>query len=176
MGAGTAYIGLGSNLGRRTDNLRAALARLGRVDEVKITAVSGIYETSPISTEGGYFLNAVARVETSLDPVQLLGELLGAESELGRTRRRGGKDARKIDIDLLLYDDAVVREKDLILPHPRMLHRRFVMEPLSEIEPDVAIPPAGITASEAAARLEKSCPDQEIRRLGTLDELRFNKD
>ena len=172
MGAKTAYIGLGSNLGDRVRALEAAVEKLKTLEDSRYIALSGLYETSPIGVEGGPFLNAVAVIETGLKPGLLLQALLSTEATMGRTRKPGKAGSRLIDLDLLLYGDAAAEEKNLTIPHPRMLQRRFVMEPLAELAPNLKIPPTGITAFEAAADLTKSHPEQEVRRIGTLQEVK----
>lgn len=167
-----AYIGLGSNLNDRVEAITTALGKLKKLGNCDLTAVSSFYETSPVEVMGGSFINAVARIETGLEPRELLRMLLDMETAMGRTRRHGETDARNIDLDLLLFGDTVIDEKGLILPHPRMLERRFVMEPLAELAPGLEIHPAGITASEAAVHLEENHPEQKIRKLGTLEEVK----
>ena len=90
----------------------------------------------------------------------------------GRHREPGKTGSRVIDLDLLLYGCAAFKEETLILPHPRMLSRRFVLEPLAELAPDLEIPPTGVTTSRAAAELAKSHPEQEVKRLGRLEEIK----
>ena len=172
MGKRTAYIGLGSNLGNRILALETAVEKLKALPDTRYNALSGLYETSPVEAEGGPFLNAVAVIETVLEPGILLEALLGMETAMGRTRQPGKTGSRLIDLDLLLYGNSTVEEKKLTLPHPRMLGRRFVMEPLAELAPDLKVPPTGITAFKAAANLAKSHPEQEVRRLGTLEEIK----
>jgi 2-amino-4-hydroxy-6-hydroxymethyldihydropteridine diphosphokinase len=132
----TAYIGLGSNLGDRGENLRRALERLGAA------RVSTIRETDPVGvTEQPRFLNAVAELETGLPPRALLDRLLEIERDLGRDRESEERwGPRTIDLDLLLYDDEVIDEPGLTVPHPRLAERRFVLEPLHELAPDLVLP------------------------------------
>jgi 2-amino-4-hydroxy-6-hydroxymethyldihydropteridine diphosphokinase len=172
MGLKTVYIGLGSNLGDRVLALDATVTRLKTVEDTQYIALSGIYETSPVGVGGGLFLNAVAVMETGLGPEVLLKVLLSMETARGRVREQGEDRSRNIDLDLLLFANTVVEEKKLTVPHPLMLHRRFIMEPLAELAPDLKIPPSGITASEAASDLAIQHPEQIIRRLGTLEELK----
>lgn len=136
----SAFIGLGSNLGERLDNLRRALAQLDAVNEIIIRDLSALYETSPVGgQEQGHFLNACARLDTSLSPTKLLLTMLDAENSLGRVRKeRWGP--RIIDLDLLVYEKIVINSPLLILPHPRLIERDFVLIPLAEIAPDL-IPP-----------------------------------
>jgi len=169
-----AYIGLGSNLGNRVLALETAFEKLKTLPDTRCLSLSDLYETSPVELEGGLFLNAVAAIETCMGPDLLLESLLGLETALGRTRKQSKPLSRAVDLDLLLYRDTVIEGKNLTVPHPRMLHRRFVMEPLAELAPDLEIPPTGITASEAAAKLAVLHPEQEITRLGTLEEVKTN--
>ena len=133
-----AAIGLGSNLGDRRAQLAGAVRRLGAAGTV--VAVSSLYETAPIGGPAqGPFLNAVAVVETGLTPRALLDLCLAVEREAGR-RRRVRWGPRSLDLDLLLYDRAVVDEPGLQVPHPRLAARRFVLEPLVEAWPEAALP------------------------------------
>ena len=130
----TAFIALGANLGDREQNIRAALERLGAAGDVVIRRVSSFLENPAVGGPPGSppFLNAVAEIETTLSPRELLNRLLEVERTLGR--RRDIKWApRQIDLDLLLYGDVVLDEPDLVVPHPRMHERQFVLEPLAEI-------------------------------------------
>ena len=136
------YLGLGTNLGDKEQNLRISVKKIEeRIGNV--VSLSAFYATAPwgFSSENS-FLNAAVCVETTLLPLQVLKETQGIERELGRTEKsvNGLYADRLIDIDLLLYDDRVMDAEGLILPHPLMTERRFVMEPLSEIAPDVVHP------------------------------------
>jgi 2-amino-4-hydroxy-6-hydroxymethyldihydropteridine diphosphokinase len=137
-----AYVGLGSNLGDREETLRNAIELLGREPGFALRAVSTLRETDPVGvTEQPRFLNAVAELETAVPPRELLDRLLAIERELGRERtekRRWGP--RVIDLDLLLYGDDVIDEEGLRVPHPRLAERRFVLEPLEELDPDLSLP------------------------------------
>jgi 2-amino-4-hydroxy-6-hydroxymethyldihydropteridine diphosphokinase len=132
------YLGLGTNEGDRGRNLEEALHQLTRV--VDIVQTSSVYETEPVGfKEQGDFWNIVIRATTDLPAPQLMEELIGIETAMGRTRTF--KNApRNIDIDLLLYDDVVMSTPSLELPHPRMQERAFVLRPLIEIAPDIADP------------------------------------
>ena len=136
------YLGLGTNLGDKEQNLRMSVKKIEeRIGNV--VSLSAFYATAPwgFSSENS-FLNAAVCVETTLLPLQVLEETQRIERELGRTEKsvNGLYADRLIDIDLLLYDDRVMDAERLILPHPLMSERRFVMEPLSEIAPDVVHP------------------------------------
>ena len=133
-----AYVGLGSNLGDREATIRAALAALPGV-----VAVSTLRETEPVGvTEQPAFLNGAAAVETELTPRELLETLLAIERALGRERReRWGP--RTIDLDLLLYGAETVDEPGLMVPHPHLHERRFALEPLAELDPELELPGRG---------------------------------
>ncbi len=143
-----AYIGLGSNVGDRMAMLRAALAELPRLGS--LCGVSRVYETEPVGyAEQDNFLNAVVRLDTPLEPEALLAELKTAEARLGRLPRFLN-GPREIDLDLLLLGD-VVRAADPVLPHPRMGERRFVLEPLRDLAPELRIPGRGSVRELLAA-------------------------
>ncbi len=139
----TAYVALGSNLGDRAGYLLAALSALGRTENTRLARLSRIYETAPVGPSGqGPYLNMVAEIETRLEPRPLLEALLAIERSLGRVRReRWG--ARTIDLDLLLYADVVLNTEALILPHPRLHERAFVLAPLCDLIPDAVHPQLG---------------------------------
>ena len=147
-----AYVALGSNLGVRADYLRRALDALGE-RAGPVTAVSSAYETDPAGiTDQPVFLNAVCSLETGLGPGRLLETLLEIESDQGRVRTV--KDApRTLDLDLLLYEDRVIDEPGLQVPHPRMGERAFVLVPLAEIAPGLVHPVSRLTVREMLARL-----------------------
>ena len=131
----TAYLSLGSNLGDREQNLRTAIANL----EGDLT-ISSFYETEPVEfTEQPWFLNCAVAVRTELTPQQFLSNIQAIEHKMGR-RRIQPKGPRNIDIDILLFGDAIIDTPELQLPHPAMHDRRFVLEPLSEIAPDALHP------------------------------------
>lgn len=138
------YIGLGANLGDRERTIRAAVERLGADPEIEVVAVSTLRETEPV----GYvaqprFLNGAAALQTGLAPRELLARLLAVEQELGRTRDGPRFGPRTIDLDLLLHGEAVLEERGLVVPHPRLAERRFVLEPLAELDPDLEVPGRG---------------------------------
>jgi 2-amino-4-hydroxy-6-hydroxymethyldihydropteridine diphosphokinase len=134
----TAYVALGTNLGDRAETLRIAVEKLGRVGTVE--AVSSVYETDPVGyADQPAFLNAVARIQTALSPRSLLDALSQIETELGRTRSFRNAP-RTLDLDLLLYDDLVLKEPDLEVPHPRLHERGFVLVPLADVGPEAVHP------------------------------------
>jgi 2-amino-4-hydroxy-6-hydroxymethyldihydropteridine diphosphokinase len=129
------YLGLGSNLGDRAGHLRAALAALGTLPGTTVGRVSALYESAPWGvTDQPAFLNAVAEVQTDLAPADLLRAVKAIEHAAGRRAgRRWGP--RPLDIDLLLYDNQTVATADLVIPHPRLAERRFVLAPLCDLLP-----------------------------------------
>jgi 2-amino-4-hydroxy-6-hydroxymethyldihydropteridine diphosphokinase len=133
------FIGLGSNLGDRAENLRTSLERLEALGRVRASAVR---ETDPVGVlDQPKFLNAVAALETELAPRELLERLLEIERDLGRDRSREGRwGPRTIDLDLLLYGAEVIDEPGLTVPHPRLAERKFVLEPLYELDPELVLP------------------------------------
>jgi 2-amino-4-hydroxy-6-hydroxymethyldihydropteridine diphosphokinase len=139
-----AYVGLGSNMGDRERMLWGAIHMLTFNPEVEVVAVSSIRETDPVGFEDQpRYLNAAAAIDTELGPRALLDLLLSIERELGRTREGPRFGPRTIDLDLLLYGDEVVAEPGLTVPHPRLHERRFVLEPLAELVPDLTVPEKG---------------------------------
>ena len=138
-----AFVGIGSNLGDREGQLRTALKVLAAEDGIEVVAVSELRETEPVGlVEQPRFLNGAVRLSTELSPQELLGRLLAIEQRLGRVRKeRYGP--RTIDLDLLVYGDEVVETPGLTVPHPRLHERRFALEPLAELEPDLVIPGRG---------------------------------
>lgn len=128
-----AYIGIGTNIGERKDNILAALDAINLIPNTKVLSVSKIYETEPWGyLDQDKFLNAAAKVETSFDSKMFLGMLLGIEAAMGRVRSiKNGP--RVIDLDLLYFDDEVSTDPNCILPHPRIMERAFVLKPLSDI-------------------------------------------
>jgi 2-amino-4-hydroxy-6-hydroxymethyldihydropteridine diphosphokinase len=138
-----AYIGLGSNLGDRPANIRRALSLLAS-PVTQVLRVSSLLDNPAVGGPPGSpdFLNAAAEISTTLPPREFLSRLLEVESELGRVRRQGWDD-RVIDLDLLLYGDLIVDEPGLSIPHPRLHQRRFVLQPLAQIAPNLLHPRLG---------------------------------
>ena len=150
----TAFIGIGSNLGDRLEHCRAALGRLSLLPDTTVTGLSPFYETEPQEgVEGGLFLNAVAEITTSLSPRELLHHLQEIEAALGRPPGHPAGTGRTMDLDILLYGDAVIHEPDLTIPHPRMAGRRFVLAPLAALAPTLCHPVLKVTAVELLRRL-----------------------
>jgi 2-amino-4-hydroxy-6-hydroxymethyldihydropteridine diphosphokinase len=136
-----AYVGLGSNLGDREATLLRALELLAAEPRLAVVAVSVFRDTEPVGyVEQPRFLNGVAAVDTELSARELLDRLLGVERSLGRRRSGPRFGPRTVDLDLLLYGDATIEEPGLSVPHPRLDDRRFVLEPLAELDPSLTLP------------------------------------
>ena len=154
------YLSLGSNLGDRATNLRQAIAELAR--QASIAATSSLYETEPVEvTDQPWFLNCAVALDTETNPDDLLQHLLIIEKRMGRERTQP-KGPRIIDIDILLFGNAIVKLPGLTVPHPALHQRRFVLVPLAEIAPEARHPVLNLTVRELLAELP---PGQEVRRL-----------
>ena len=151
-------IAVGSNLGDRPGHLSAAINGLNAVGV--IAGISSVYETAPIGgPEQGPYLNAIVLIDTACTPTGLLRELMLIERARGRVRREQW-GPRTLDLDLILFDERKIDEPGLTFPHPRMLQRRFVLEPLLEVWPDARMP-----GGSAIAATTESVWNQEIRRI-----------
>ena len=163
----TGYLGLGSNVGDRIANLRAARDALGRIagDALSVTASSSVYETEPQGEvlDQPDFLNAAVRIETTLEPEELLDACKAVERELGRTAGGPRHGPRPIDVDLLLLGDVEYESERLRLPHRDVLVRRFVLAPLLDLDPELALP-GGTALRDALEALE----GQRVERGGPL--------
>jgi 2-amino-4-hydroxy-6-hydroxymethyldihydropteridine diphosphokinase len=137
-----AYIGLGANLGNCRENLLEAWSKLGKVNGVKVLALSSPYKSAPVGMESeNWFINAVGSLKTSLEPFELLREMFVVEKSLGRKRVLDGiPEDRSLDLDLLYWGDRVSNDPMVTIPHPEIAKRLFVLQPLSEIGPDVCHP------------------------------------
>ncbi len=152
------YLSLGSNIGGRAENLRAALEQLAAPD-LRILRISPSYETEPVEyTPQPWFINLVAEAETELFPRQLLLRIARVERALGRLRTVP-KGPRTIDIDILLYGRAILHTAQLEIPHPRMAERRFVLAPLADLAPDLRHP---VTRKSVREMLD-AAPKQAVR-------------
>ncbi len=144
--AATVYLSLGSNVGNREGNLRAAIERLNDVG--RVLAVSSFYETEPLEvTDQPWFINCAVKLITDKSPQQLLAAVLVIERSMGRERLRR-KGPRNIDIDILLYDNSLVDEPGLTIPHPALAERMFVLAPLAEIAPEAHVAKLEKTAEQ----------------------------
>lgn len=165
LGQGTgvlAAVGLGSNLGDRRLHILHGFEAIAAMPQTRMLARSSVVETEPVTLPGapaqGRYLNAAALLRTSLSPRALLGALLEIERSRGRDRAREVRwGPRTLDLDLLVYGPQVVREPDLEIPHPRLAERRFVLEPLAQIAPDLLVP-IGAGAATVAALLARLGP------------------
>jgi 2-amino-4-hydroxy-6-hydroxymethyldihydropteridine diphosphokinase len=139
-----AYVGLGANLGDREGTLRRAVEGLREADGVEVLAASELHETDPVGViDQPRFLNGAVALRTELAPRELLELLLEIERGLGRVRDGERWGPRTIDLDLLVYEDVVLDEPGLRVPHPRLHERRFALEPLAELDPALEIPGRG---------------------------------
>ncbi len=156
----TAYLSLGTNMGDKKKNLLEAAEKIGNLENTKITAQSTIIETEPFGyTEQDMFLNSCLEIKTLFTPQELLKELLGIELQMGRVREiKWGP--RIIDIDILFFDDEIIGEADLAVPHPWICERMFVLEPLSEIAPNFVHPLEKKTVGTLKRILEKELKKQ----------------
>lgn len=156
------YIGLGSNLGRSRTQIESALAAIARIEGVGEVRCSPLYRSRPQGPQGQPdYLNAAAELATSLGPHKLLAELQAIENDHGRQRDGTRWGPRTLDLDLLLYGDTRIDSPDLIVPHPRMAERDFVLRPLSDLEPDLLVPGLGSVRrllEEAASRYLLEAP------------------
>ena len=161
-----AWIGLGSNRDEPARQLCSALRHLGATDGIDVLRTSGFYRTAPWgNTEQDSFVNAVAVLETALEPSTVLDVLLDIEFRMGRQRSDDRWGPRCIDLDLLTYNEVVLTTPELELPHPRMHQRAFVLRPLLELDQTFVIPGIGPAAAECAG-----LQNQEVQWLGTADE------
>ena len=158
------YLGLGSNVGDRASQLRGAIDAL-RVHGVEVEAVSSLYETEPVGEipDQPDFLNAAIRIRTSLEPEQLLELSKAIEAEHGRASGGPRHGPRPIDIDLLLLGETEMRTDRLTLPHPEVTSRRFVLEPLLELDPELRLP----DGTQLRAALENLGPGQRVERVAS---------
>jgi 2-amino-4-hydroxy-6-hydroxymethyldihydropteridine diphosphokinase len=154
-----AFVGLGSNLGDRRAQLASAFAALAVLPGTQLLARSSLYESAPLDAGGGDYLNAVARLRTTLAPLELLHALQAIETAAGRQRPYPNAP-RSLDLDLLLHGDAAVEGDELVLPHPRLHRRAFVVVPLLEIAPDLRW---------GAGRLDALLPALAGQRIAKLD-------
>jgi 2-amino-4-hydroxy-6-hydroxymethyldihydropteridine diphosphokinase len=152
-----AYIALGSNLGDRGLNLLRAVAEVGKLPESRVTALSSFYETSPVgAVPQNAFYNAVLSLSTRLDAATLLRRMLQIEDETFRRVRTIHQGPRTLDLDLLLFGNSVITGEHLVVPHPRLTERRFVLQPLCDIAPEAIHPLTGKTVREHLAALNSN--------------------
>lgn len=143
-----AYVGIGSNLGKKRENYQEALERIAKIPDTKIVKESSIYESEPLGDSKEWYVNGVIEIETDIKPAELLKKFKNIERAMGRKKGRRRWGARIIDLDILLYDTVKLDKGSLKIPHPEMHNRKFVLIPLSEIAPQVVHPILGMTISE----------------------------
>ncbi|MFQ5834693.1 MAG: 2-amino-4-hydroxy-6-hydroxymethyldihydropteridine diphosphokinase [bacterium] len=153
------YLGLGSNKGDRLKNIEVALNHLKK--KIAVEKISSFYLTEPVGMKGEWFVNCVLKGKTEQPPEKLLDTLLQIETRMGRVRKKK-KVSRLIDLDLLLYEDAVVDKVDLAVPHPHLHKRRFVLTPLVEISPNLVHPVLGKSLKEILKELKNSHQVEKI--------------
>lgn len=146
-----AYVGVGSNLGDRWANLAQAARELRREPRVALVRSSRVWDAAPLGPPQPRYLNAVLELEVELPPVALLATLQRIERNAGRVRTGMRWSARTLDLDLLLYGDEVIRRPRLVVPHPGLVVRRFVLAPLAELCPDRVVPGTGRTVAQLLA-------------------------
>ena len=157
-----AFIGLGSNLGNGRANLKKAWQLLGKFKGITPLSLSSPYETAPVGMASKqWFTNAVGAIDTKASPEELLNILLGIEQSMGRDRSKG--DDRIVDLDLLIYDMVVKQTERLVIPHPEIEHRLFVLAPFEELTPDHIHPQTELTISQMRRNLMDN--DQQIRKV-----------
>jgi 2-amino-4-hydroxy-6-hydroxymethyldihydropteridine diphosphokinase len=155
----TAYVGVGANLGFAHDAVRNALADLSDLPASEFIAASSVYSSAPIESSGPDYFNAVAALATTLTAAELLHLLFAIEKRYGRVRTERNAP-RTLDLDLLLYGQEIIQTDELVVPHPRMAERAFVLAPLLELAPEAQIPGRG-----SASELLKACAHQVVQRL-----------
>ncbi len=158
------YLGIGTNLGDRENNLDEAL-RLIKEHIGRIRQASSVYETEPWGFRSeNDFLNMIAEVETKLKPSGLLGRILMVEAQMGRLRDEKKYSSRLIDIDILLYGNRIFEEKSLLIPHPRLHERRFVLVPLCDLVPDLVHPKFAKTVKALLKECKDKCKVKKYKR------------
>jgi 2-amino-4-hydroxy-6-hydroxymethyldihydropteridine diphosphokinase len=157
-----AYVGVGSNLGDRWAHLALAARQLRAASGVRLLRASRVWDSAPMGPPQGRYLNAVLELEADLGAAALLALLQLAERAAGRTRGRVRWEARTLDLDLLLHGDDVIRRPALIVPHPGIVSRRFVLAPLAELCPERVVPGTGLTVAQLLA----AAPPADLRPVG----------
>ncbi|OIO38443.1 MAG: 2-amino-4-hydroxy-6-hydroxymethyldihydropteridine diphosphokinase [Candidatus Omnitrophica bacterium CG1_02_49_10] len=150
------YIGIGSNMGDRKANIDKAMGLLKEIAETEVVSASALYKSLPVGgpPDQGDFLNGAVLIKTSINPLELLNKLKYIEHRLGRPKNAERNAPRTIDLDILLYNDLVVKGENIQIPHPRLAERRFVLEPLCEISPDLLHPESKKTVRQLLEDLD----------------------
>jgi len=148
------YIGIGSNVGNKRENFFEAVTRLAKLPDTRVLKESSLYESEPLGDAKEWYVNGAVEIETKFKPDMLLKKFKNIERAMGRKKIKKRWGARIIDLDILLYDSAVVKKKNLRIPHPEMSTRKFVLIPLSEIAPQVIHPELGVTISEMLIKVK----------------------
>jgi len=148
------YIGIGSNVGNKRENFFEAVTRLAKLPDTRVLKESSLYESEPLGEAKEWYVNGAVEIETRLKPDMLLKKLKNIERSMGRKKIKKRWGARIIDLDILLYDSAVVKKKTLRIPHPEMATRKFVLIPLGEIAPQVVHPELGVTISDLLIKIK----------------------
>ena len=155
-----AYLSVGSNMGGKLENCLKGLAAIDQSDATKVVQTSKFYRTSPVDyKDQAWFVNAVVKICTTLDPFTLLDLLTEIQRHLGRNKDGVRFGPRVLDLDILLYDDRVIKSARLEIPHPRMHKRAFVLQPICDIDPAIAHPILGMTVSDLLQQIK----DEEQR-------------
>ncbi|MBN2418135.1 MAG: 2-amino-4-hydroxy-6-hydroxymethyldihydropteridine diphosphokinase [Deltaproteobacteria bacterium] len=158
----TAYIGIGSNLGDPYENCMKAVEAVKENPFCTVKALSPFYRTEPVGVEGqNWFVNVVLAVNTSLSSAELIEVLLDIEKKMGRTRSGIRWESRVIDLDILLFGNEIINDKNLTVPHPRMHVRRFVMAPMADIAPELIHPVKGKSMADLLQEIPSD--EQEVR-------------
>jgi 2-amino-4-hydroxy-6-hydroxymethyldihydropteridine diphosphokinase len=148
------YIGIGSNVGNKRENFFEAVNRLAKLPDTRVIKESSLYESEPLGDAKDWYVNGAVEIETKFKPDILLKKFKNIERAMGRKKVKKRWGARIIDLDILLYDSAVVKKKHLQIPHPEMPTRKFVLIPLSEIAPQVVHPELGVTISDLLIKVK----------------------
>ncbi len=148
------YIGIGSNVGNKRENFFEAVTRLAKLPDTRVLKESSLYESEPLGDAKEWYVNGAVEIETKFKPEMLLKKFKNIERAMGRKKIKKRWGARIIDLDILLFDSAVVKKKNLRIPHPEMSTRKFVLIPLGEIAPQVIHPELGVTISEMLFKIK----------------------
>ena len=169
MGSTIAYIGIGSNLGDKLFNCTYAIKKISQLSRCEVAGCSAVFKTEPEGVTGqDWYANCVAQVRVTQSPSQLLTGLRGIESDMGRVRRKRW-EARIIDLDILLFGQEVIESDNLIIPHPLLHKRRFVLEPLSQLAPHLVHPVLKLTISQLLNKLSRG-PFVELLNNATIED------